>query len=69
MAKQQEDQSNQSLSDPSVKKDGVTSTFSAATGDTGQYGGEDTHDVQHTTGNDSDKIAERTNDGPAGKSE
>jgi|GEM_PF-2667594 len=47
--------------DATRKKEGVTSTFSAATGDPGKYSGEDTETVQGTTGDDRDKIVERQN--------
>lgn len=52
--------------DTSIKKEGVTSTFSAATGEPGKYGGEDIEDVKSSTGSDEDKIADRLNDEPAG---
>ena len=45
--------------DTSVKKKGVTSSFSASTGDTGKYSGEDISDVSGDTGSDEDKIAHR----------
>lgn len=47
--------------DATRKKEGVTSTFSAATGDPGKYSGEDIETVQGTTGDDRDKIVERQN--------
>jgi hypothetical protein len=43
--------------DTSRKKEGVTSTFSAATGDAGKYSGEDISDVEGDTGDDQDKVA------------
>jgi hypothetical protein len=53
------------VADTSKKKDGVTSSFSAATGEPGKYSGEDISDVPGSTGDDEDKIADRTNDEPA----
>lgn len=56
------------IPDTSIKRGGVTSTFSAATGDPGKYGGEDIDEVKGSVGNDADKIADSANDDPAGKS-
>lgn len=43
--------------DATEKKEGVTSSFSTATGDPGQYSGEDISDVEGDTGSDEDKVA------------
>jgi len=51
--------------DMSLKKDGVTSSFSAATGDPGKYSGEDIEAPEGSTGNDADKVAPPSNDEPA----
>jgi|GEM_PF-5174883 len=51
-------QSGTDVPDTSQKKDGVTSSFSAATGDAGKYSGEDISDVQGDTGSDQDKTAD-----------
>ena len=51
-------QSGTNVPDTSKKKDGVTSSFSATTGDPGKYSGEDISDVQGDTGSDQDKTAE-----------
>ena len=63
--KETADKQEEQVSDTSRKKDGVTSSFSAATGEPGKYSGEDTSDVAGSTGGDDDKIADRTNDEPA----
>lgn len=51
-------QSRADAPDTSKKKDGVTSSFSAATGDPGKYSGGDISDVQGETGSDQDKTAD-----------
>ena len=56
------DKQKQIPHDTTRKKEGVTSTFSAATGDPGKYGGEDIDNVKGSTGNDEDKIAEKRHD-------
>lgn len=43
--------------DTTRKKEGVTSTFSAATGDPGEYSGEDISSREGSAGGDADKIA------------
>lgn len=43
--------------DASVKKEGVTSTDSAATGTPGKYSGEDTGEARADTGDDADKAS------------
>ena len=57
--------SEEELGDTSQKKDGVTSSFSAATGEPGKYSGEDITGPAGDTGGDKDKVADRTNDEPA----
>lgn len=43
--------------DATNKKEGVTSSFSTATGDPGKYAGEDISDMEGDTGSDEDKLA------------
>jgi hypothetical protein len=52
--------------DTSEKKDGVTSSFSAATTGGGAYSGEDIDTDLEGTGDDKDKIAGGRDDDPAG---
>jgi hypothetical protein len=46
--------------DTSIKKEGVTSSFSAATGTPGKYGGEDIETPEGPTGSEEDKTVKRT---------
>jgi hypothetical protein len=45
--------------DTSVKKEGVTSSFSAATGTPGKYSGEDIETPKGSTGSEEDKTVEK----------
>ncbi|HTM65593.1 MAG TPA: hypothetical protein VL093_04685 [Flavipsychrobacter sp.] len=45
--------------DTSVKKEGVTSSFSAATGTPGKYSGEDIETPKGSTGSEEDKTVKK----------
>jgi len=45
--------------DTSVKKEGVTSSFSAATGTPGKYSGEDIDAPEGSTGSEEDKTVQK----------
>ncbi len=49
-----------------IKKEGVTSAFSAATNKGGKYAGEDLQTDHRATGGDGDKVASSGNDESAG---
>ncbi|RYZ54177.1 MAG: hypothetical protein EOP49_05715 [Sphingobacteriales bacterium] len=51
--------------DSSIKKDGVTSSFSASTGEPGKYSGEDITAPDGSTGSNEDKIASPAKTDPA----
>ena len=53
--------------DSSEKKDGVTSTFSAATGEPGRYGGEDLQETNGSIGTKEDMVANRDKEDLTGK--